>query len=172
MMSMYVSSTHDNWDLVLPYITYAYNTASQATTAFSPFFLLYGREAVSLLDCLLPPLDDVPLDSTSARALCNAEDARQLARYRIIDSQDGQCQRYNATHRPVSYTPGDLVWMWTPTRPIGRSEKLLPRYTGPYRVVRRVSDLNYQVEPCTPPRDRRTPALQLTHVLRLKPYTP
>ncbi|XP_077528333.1 uncharacterized protein LOC144139991 [Haemaphysalis longicornis] len=50
MLSMYVSSDHDDWDLVLPYVTYAYNTAIQATTGFSPFYLLYGREPSCTLD--------------------------------------------------------------------------------------------------------------------------
>lgn len=170
MMSMYVTADHKNWDIVLPYVTYAYNTARQATTGFSPYYLLYGRESSSLLDCLLPRLSDAPLDPVSATALCNAEDARQLARLRTLESQHQQSARYNESHRPVSYSPGDLVWLWTPTRRVGRSEKLLPRYTGPHRVIRRISELNYQIEPCTPPADRRTPATQTSHVIRLKPY--
>lgn len=170
MMSMYVTADHKNWDVILPYVTYAYNTARQSTTGFSPYYLLYGRESSSLLDCLLPRVGDDNLDPVSAAAVCNAEDARQLARLRTLDSQQQQSTRYNASHRPVSYAPGDMVWLWTPTRRVGRSEKLLPRYTGPHKILRRISDVNYQVEPCVPPLDRRTPAVQTAHVLRLKPF--
>ncbi|XP_059351391.1 uncharacterized protein LOC132087992 [Daphnia carinata] len=44
MLSMYVSSDHRDWDEVLPYVCFAYNTSRQESTGFSPFFLMYGRE--------------------------------------------------------------------------------------------------------------------------------
>ncbi|KAG0444221.1 hypothetical protein HPB47_014032 [Ixodes persulcatus] len=40
--------------------------------------------------------------------------------------------------------PGDRVWVWTPIRRHGLSEKLLKRYFGPYSVLRRLGDLNYE----------------------------
>lgn len=45
MISMYVAQDHRNWDTILPFITFAYNTAVQSTTGFSPLQLLYGRQA-------------------------------------------------------------------------------------------------------------------------------
>lgn len=54
MLSMYVASDHSNWDQVLPFVTYAYNTAVQATTGFSPYFLLYGQEPSNRVDTILP----------------------------------------------------------------------------------------------------------------------
>uniref|UniRef100_A0A6G5AC59 RNA-directed DNA polymerase n=1 Tax=Rhipicephalus microplus TaxID=6941 RepID=A0A6G5AC59_RHIMP len=53
MLRMYTSSDHTNWDAVLPFVTFAYNTATQATTGFPPFFLLYGREPSHPLDTIL-----------------------------------------------------------------------------------------------------------------------
>lgn len=38
MLAMYVASDHSDWDVLLPFVTYAYNTATQSTTGFSPFF--------------------------------------------------------------------------------------------------------------------------------------
>lgn len=38
-LSMYVGSNHTTLDLVLPFVTYACNTAPQATTVFLPFLL-------------------------------------------------------------------------------------------------------------------------------------
>ena len=44
MLSIYVHKNQNNWDINLPYVIFAYNTAEQETTRFSPFYLLYGRQ--------------------------------------------------------------------------------------------------------------------------------
>ncbi|XP_037503481.2 retrovirus-related Pol polyprotein from transposon 412 isoform X2 [Rhipicephalus sanguineus] len=52
MLSMYVDADHRNWDDVLPFVTYAYNTAKHEVTGHSPFFLLYARNPRSFLDTI------------------------------------------------------------------------------------------------------------------------
>ena len=41
-----------NWDKLLPYVLFAYREVPQASTGFSPFELLYGRQVRGLLDVL------------------------------------------------------------------------------------------------------------------------
>lgn len=67
------------------------------------------------------------------------------------------------------YIPGDLVWIFTPVRKVGLSEKLLKRYFGPYRVLRQLSDVTYEVEDCDLT-SRRRKRKDTVHVLRMKPY--
>ena len=38
----FVGENKDNWDLILPYVIFGYNTSVQESTHFSPFELLYG----------------------------------------------------------------------------------------------------------------------------------
>lgn len=52
---------------------------------------------------------------------------------------------------------------------VGRSSKFMPRHTGPYIVVHRLSDVNYRVRPIVPPADRRTPAEDTVYVAQMKP---
>ena len=40
------------WDKLLPYLLFAYREVPQATTGFSPFELLYGRDVRGPLDIL------------------------------------------------------------------------------------------------------------------------
>lgn len=171
MLSMYVDVEHTTWDEILPYVTFAYNTATQETTGMTPFSLVYGRAAKSTLDAMLPYVqDDVHPDDVDA-FLQRAEEARQLAKIRIQDQQQRDARRYNLRRNDAQYQPGDQVWVWTPIRQRGRSEKLLRRYFGPYKVVRRLGQLTYEVMPQeNSPSRRRHSHPEVVHVVRLKPY--
>ena len=46
MLTMYVSTNHNIWDQILPFVTIAYNTSRQESTSYIPFYLMYGREAL------------------------------------------------------------------------------------------------------------------------------
>ncbi|UYV80895.1 K02A2.6-like, partial [Cordylochernes scorpioides] len=145
MLSMYVDVNQKDWDRILPFVTFAYNTAKQESTGFIPFFLVHGREAETPLDVLFPkllPEDDDFIQTLGARA----EEARKLARIHSMRSQDSNKQRYDAHHRNIIYQPGDLVWIFIPVRKVGYSEKLMRRYFGPYKVTRKISDVTYEVE--------------------------
>lgn len=173
MLSMYVDVEHKTWDDVLPYVTFAYNTAVQETTRMTPFSLLYGRDPITMLDAMLPHVEDDGLNEDVAAFLQRAEEARQLARIHIKNQQRYDTRRYNLRRRDAEYRPGDQVWLWTPIRRRGLSEKLLRRYFGPYKIIRRVGELNYEIVPdsATQPSGRRT-SPEVVHVVRLKPYYP
>jgi len=71
MMKMYVAENQKDWDEILPYITFAYNTAVHATTKFTPFFLVHGREAQLPIDITMQ--DTLGDESTSPKQATNAE---------------------------------------------------------------------------------------------------
>jgi hypothetical protein len=62
MLSMYVNSYHNDWDGLIDFVTFAYNTSRQETTGYSPFYLLYGWEAVLPIDVALGNNPDLGLD--------------------------------------------------------------------------------------------------------------
>ncbi|UYV63284.1 hypothetical protein LAZ67_2003650 [Cordylochernes scorpioides] len=149
MLSMYVDVEQRNWDAVLPYVTFAYNTSQQESTGFSPFYLIHGRDVETPLYTILAYRENTSLEDYVESMVTNAEDARQLARLNILRSQERDKSRYDQSHRPVHYQTGDLVWVFTP--------KLLKRYFGPYRVNRQLSEVTYEVEPLEKrPRQRKT----------------
>ncbi|UYV66772.1 K02A2.6-like, partial [Cordylochernes scorpioides] len=169
MISMYVDVDQKNWDSILPYVTFAYNTARQETTGYSPFFLVHGREVETPLDSILPYQPAGTAEDYVGHLVTNAEDARMLARLNILQAQSKDKERYDKKHQEVTYKEGDLVWVFTPVRTVGLSEKLLKRYFGPYRVIRQISSVNYQVEGVTNTRRRRK-TQDIVHVVRMKPY--
>lgn len=72
------------------------------------------------------------------------EDTRRIALLHILSQQSHDACQYSR-HRPVTYNAGHLVWVWTLNGQRERSEKLLHRYVGPYRVLHHVSEVNYEV---------------------------
>ncbi|GFV86851.1 transposon Ty3-I Gag-Pol polyprotein [Trichonephila clavipes] len=52
MLAMYVDVEQKTSGRILPFFTFAYNTARQDTTGFTPFFLTFGSEAETTLDAV------------------------------------------------------------------------------------------------------------------------
>ncbi|UYV69423.1 hypothetical protein LAZ67_6003537 [Cordylochernes scorpioides] len=130
-----------------------------------PFFLVHGREVETPLDSILPYQPAGTAEDYVSHLVTNAEDARMLARLNILQAQSKDKERYDKKHQDVTFK----VWMFTPVRTVGLSEKLLKIYFGPYRVIRKISSVNYQVEGVTNTRRRRQ-TLDIVHVVRMKPY--
>ena len=52
MLKKTVNKEGKDWDKLLPYLLFAYREVPQASTGFSPFELLYGRQVRGPLDIL------------------------------------------------------------------------------------------------------------------------
>ncbi|UYV79891.1 hypothetical protein LAZ67_18000994, partial [Cordylochernes scorpioides] len=169
MLSMYVDVNQKDWDEILPFVTFAYNTAKQESTGFSPFYLVHGREAETPLDLLFPKFPSEDEYDFIQTLGSRAEEARQLARIHTMRSQGGNKLRYDAHHRNIIYQPGVLVWIYIPVRKVGLSEKLMRRYFGPYKVTRKISDVTYEVETFGDQHGRRK-TKDIVHICRMKPY--
>jgi hypothetical protein len=169
MLSMYVNQEHKDWDEILPYVTFAYNTSVQETTGYSPFFLLHAREPITPIEATFPyPVEDnlEDYDQYVQKILVLADKARTVAFDRMVSKRSVMKNQYDKTHREVSYNIGDLVAIWIPIRRIGRAEKLLRRFFGPYVVNKKISPVNYVVTPM----DGNTKKTETIHVSRMKPY--
>lgn len=72
--TIFLQVTEDQtcWGVVLSHIVFAYNTVRQATTEHSPCFLLYARELPTVLETVLPCVDDHSLSDMTTSFLCRA----------------------------------------------------------------------------------------------------
>lgn len=170
MISLYINPDHRNWNVILPFVTYAYNTAVQSTTGFSPFFLVYGRHQPSILDA---SFFSCPVDTTTNitdQFVSRLAQCRDLARLNTESCQNDRKSRYDADRREVIFNPGVEVLLSTPLRAPGLCEKFMPRFIGPYTVLQRTSPVNYVVAPTCGVADRRCRGIETVHVSRLKPF--
>ena len=169
-LSMYVSANQKDWDEFLPSILFAYRTSPQATTGDSPFYLLYGREPRLPLDVnLLPPQTERLSTSISEhreRIVAQLEEAQRLAKQNTERTQyERMKERYDLKAVPNPYKIGQRVWVYTPKTQKGLSKKLLHHWHGPFRIVKKISPVNFKL---------RNSANRLVaapvHVNRMKPF--
>jgi len=72
---------------------------------------------------------------------------------------------YEASVKPAQFQVDDQVWYFCPRSRPGTRPKWTRFYTGPYRVVRKVNDVNYGIQSTA--RSRQI----VVHVNKLKPYS-
>lgn len=160
MLSIYTNTQQTDWDSNLPLCTWAYNTSRQDTIKVAPFFLVYAREPRLATEASLN--QDVRLEEIRElrdRALFIRNQAVQNIHSKQLKDKD----RYDSTHRDVQFEIGDQVRVFTPFRKVGRSEKLLLRWFGPYTIEGKCGNVDYLV--------RMSPSkVDTVHVSRILPY--
>lgn len=88
----------------------------------------------------------------------------------LVKARGKQKKHYDKTRRDVLYEEQDRVWMRS--HPYSKAEKafsakLAPKWQGPYRIVRRLSPLNYEIV-----LEESGEVYRVAHVSRLKPCYP
>lgn len=163
MLSKYTDTAQKKWDQIIPHVTFAYNTSIHATTKFSPFFLVYGREAILPTEA---NLINIPNNQTVQQIREQILGARNLAVENIHNRQKQDKIRYDEKHRHVEFTPGEQVKIFYPKRQIGKSEKLLLKWDGPFYVIKKLNDVNYEIRKGNKPNCKT----EVVHVSRILPY--
>ena len=87
--------------------------------------------------------------------------AGQMAKRNLQESQSKMKVWYDRKAKSRCFEPGDRVWVLFPV--VGNP--LQAKYSGPYKVVKKISDTNYLVK--TPGRRKET---QVCHINMLKAY--
>ena len=146
MLRKFVAVNQTDWDVYIPYVLWAYNTTYQASTKTSPYRLVFGREPVLPIDNLF---DGIRIANTPyVRAMAKHIDIiRRNARLELIKEQEKQRQAYNAKHKLIRrIAVGDWVMLKRNAKKVGLSEKLLPKFTGPFKVIKVVGRVNYLID--------------------------
>ena len=118
----------------------------QASTGFSPFELLYGRQVRGPLDILRETWEASGKSSDSVVLyVLSIQDRlaklQELVRTNLTNAQETQKIWYDRHARHRELKPGDQVLVLLPTS----TNKLLAEWQGPYAVVRKVGQVVYEI---------------------------
>ena len=151
---MLATAAHDqpfNWEEHLRSLCIAHNSSVHPTTGYTPFYFTFGWQARMPVDVMNGSPNPGPTSPSEYAAhlqhvLRKAYDKVQTTMSRELDRY---ADLYNAKKiHGCSFKPGDLVWLHSPAVGRGLSKKLHKPWTGPYKVVDRLSETTYKIQNC------------------------
>lgn len=140
MLRKFVSESGADWDQWLPYLLFAYREVPQASTGFSPFELLFGREVRGPLDILRESWEgDAPHQPTNIvsyvlKMLEKLDQLSSRAHQHLAQAQTRQKTWYDQTARSRTFVSGQKVLLLLPSS----ESSLLAKWQGPFKVLRKV----------------------------------
>ena len=170
-ISKAVSQHGGDWDLYLPSALFATRTMRQDTTRFTPFELVYGREARQPVDEIIDEnrkATEITEETRNIRInqeITRLQQIRHQAQEFISKAQERQKANYDKANKETTILRiGDQVLLFRNVTEASWSAKLEPKWEGPY-IVASIKGTTYQL--------RRTTGTLLpfkVHRNRLKKY--
>lgn len=156
MISSYVQDNQKHWDSNLAKLTCAYRTAKNEVIQNTPYSVNFGCEMITSgqqyieenlkNDCLG---DDTPSHTMKGNELEELIKLRKFVKKKLEEAHERTSHDYNLRHRPVQFKPGDLVWRREHTlsdAAQGYTAKLAKKFTGPYKVRKKLGINTYELE--------------------------
>ena len=160
------TSAHDkDWEQHIRQVCMAYNSTTQATTGYSPFFLMFGRKPQLPIDlsCGTASKERKYVNEYVTDLQSSFRRAYQEVRKSVSDAQEHQKQRYDQQNSSVCYEVGDLVWLHSSVVPQAQSKKLHRPWKGPFVILKCMSSRTYCIQSLA------TRKQSVVHFNRLKP---
>jgi transposase InsO family protein len=119
---------HRKWSTLLSDVVHNYNNTPHDITGFTPQYLFFG-------------IDTTPPFGSPTTSL---EEARELARQRTKTAQQRRKQLHDAKHESILFEPGDRVVRSIPSTHPSQT-KTSQRWSDPYFIIKRLSDVTYDI---------------------------
>jgi hypothetical protein len=139
MLKLWVNKQHTDWDVLLPFALFAYNSSVHSTLKETPFYLNYARQPRTITDVIT---DDDLLQRKTVHAYAHEVVEKLKAVHEqvfdILQAVNTKRQQDIDNDEVDSdmLTVGDSVFLYNETTPVNRSRKLIKRWTGPYVITK------------------------------------
>ena len=165
VLSKYCAKNHRDWDTMLPYVNFVYNTTIHRTTGATPFSLVYGQECQYPIDLFYPkPHHQEKTQNEFVDWLDRQfREAHSHAREFLGVNQNRQKNHFHKEVSGKPYEVDDEVWVFSKHK--AKSKKFFLPWEGLYIVLERTSKVNNKVS-----KPQKRDKWLILHYKLLKPF--
>ncbi|CAK9834654.1 Retrovirus-related Pol polyprotein from transposon 17.6 [Anthophora retusa] len=122
-------NSYEDWDLLIPFAMFSYNTSIHEATNFTPHELVFGKPARTPTS--FPSGEELETyGSYLAELISRMTEIRNLAADNIIKAKERSKRYYDKHARPTEFKTGQYVYILKEPR----TNKFDPQYIGPFRI--------------------------------------
>lgn len=131
-LRQFINEKHDDWDTWLKYYVFCYNTTPHSVHQYTPFELIYGRQAnipqsMQNINIIEPVYD---YDSYLAELKFKIQTAAKNTRELLKDNKANRINMQTTEANPIDIQVGNTVWLKIENR-----RKLDKVFAGPFEVL-------------------------------------
>ncbi|KAI3794930.1 hypothetical protein L1987_37571 [Smallanthus sonchifolius] len=136
----------NTWESHLPLVEFSYNNSYHTSIKAAPFEALYGRKCRSPI-CWAEVGDS---QLTGPELVLETSEKIVQIRSRMAAARDRQKSYADKRRKPLEFQVGDMVLLkvspWKGVIHFGKRGKLNPRYVGPFKILKRIGPVAYQLD--------------------------
>ena len=146
-LKIWANERQSDWDLLLPYAMFAYNTSYHSLLQETPFYLNHGRDARTTTDIVIGKRPEYKsgVHEYAVQLSQNLYDVHTRVKDILKNINDDRIMKNDGDINLPSFNIGDEVLLYDPTTPKGLSRKLIKRWKGPYTVINKLSSTTYEI---------------------------
>ena len=144
LLHMLATCTEDHpgdWEQHIRKVCMAYNVNVHPSTGFSPFYLMFGRQARLPIDLIYGTgpqvMENQSVGEYAASLKSRVSAAFDLVRRNVSQHHVYQKKLYDQKVHGQQFSTGDWVWLYSPVVGKGGSRKLNCPWKGPYTVIKK-----------------------------------
>lgn len=138
----FVNQKLNNWDDLLPYAFFVYNSTEHTSTKFQPYKLLYGHTLHIPNKLKREPEPRYNYDDYLFDLKQKMQESFQLARENLIKKKIQSKDNYDSKENSIELQIGDQILLRDNTQ----KNKLNALWTGPYQVIRVLNNENIVIQ--------------------------
>lgn len=167
-LTKYISENQKDWDRWISLYLLAYRSSKHETTGVSPAELYFAQDLRLPLDLLRgsPPNEnnEMSVNEYLGKLREKLNNIHGEVRQRIEIQSLRSKARYDQKARQIRFEEGHEVWFYNPHRVRGRSPKLQNCWEGPFKIIKKLSDVVFCIQKSKKHRKK------IVHSDRLAPF--
>lgn len=147
-LKAFVNDSQSNWDKLCPMAQFVHNSTPSETTKFTPHMLMFGRECTmpSSVKSSVQKNVFTTYEDFVMRLANNLRQMHEIAARNLVKGKEKNKTIYDEKLNEVNFSISDEVFLQVESVRQGRSKKLGPQWSGPYKIIEKIGETNYRIK--------------------------